>query len=502
MGNKQSNPTENVFLKNPDELDDRDKLFIQANTMAPNSFPNPSEFIRAAGKDQKNTEELVSQYEEARAMARMDPISAINADIYLSANTLQTTHACWVSLAYKMKIPSSIILQFTTALDSGRINSRGVSRFIKMVQKAEHKHYKRMEKSFITKTAENSIGLINNLYRGASSRIGKGSIFMGGYMMSGYSTPLAATMMAYGPLATLCVIPDALASRKSVMLGVCLVIGALYIGFSGLYSYILRNTPGWTLKVLNTAGVTHIKSPEEAMEWATNWLTNGLHDMALNNIVAKGMAKEYNNTIKPYIQENVLDTKFVKGVTKIHNAITIPTAVFIQKAVEVMAENSDTIKKGIGLGSKALDFIQSDTGMKTIDILDVFGKILEERADTVELLMDGAQNIALLVDANADTISNAAAIAGGLKKAAVTMGIISSNTKGAQKRLSIASSKRLEDLKKIHAMQSKVFKQRGVKNDADVQELLDRMADQQGPAGVGLAIGGGGGGGGGGKIGY
>jgi hypothetical protein len=501
MGNKQSNPTENVFLKNPDDLDDRDKLFIKANTMAMNSFPDASEYIRAAGQNPEKTRELVTQYEEARAKARMDPVAAINADIYMSANTLQTTNACWVSLAYKMKVSSSIISQFKTALDTGNIDSRAVNRFIKMVQKAEHKHYKRMEKSFITKTAENSIGLINNLYRGASSRIGKGSIFMGGYMMSGYSTPLAATMMAYGPLATLCVIPDALASRKSVMLGVCLVIGALYIGFSGLYSYILRNTPGWTLKVLNTAGVTDVKSVEDAMEWATNWWRNGFYDMALNNTVAKGIAKEYNNTVKPYIQENVLETKFVKGVKKIHNTITIPTAVFIEKAVEVMAENSDTIKKAIDIGSKTIDFIQSDTGMKAIDTLEVLGKILAERASTVELLVDGAQNIALLVDANAATINNAAAIAGGLKKAAKKMGIISSNTKGAQKRLSIADGERLEMLKKIHDLQSKIYNKHGIKTEAEGQALLDQIAAQQGPAGAGLAIGGGGGGGGG-KIGY
>jgi hypothetical protein len=482
MGNKHSQ-IENMFLKNDDDLNDMQKMFKKANDMAENSFPDATEYIKEAGKNPEKTSQIMDKYIEKRSKARMDSVSAINADIFMSANTLQTTNACWVSLAYKLKISSSIISQFKTALDTGNIESRAVTRFIKMVQKAEHEHYKKIEKGFVVKVASDSLGLMNNLYRGVSSRTGKSAVFFGGYMMSSYSPELSSAMMAYGPLTTLCVLPDTIISRKSVMLGICLVIGALAMGISGTYSYVLRNGGKWTLKVLRTTGTTNVTTSEEAIEWATNWLTNGFHDMALNGAVAKGIGKGYNNTVEPWIKTNVLETKVVRGVRQIHNTITIPAATFIEKSIDVIASNAEVVKKSFEIGSKALDFIQSDSGMKAIDTFEVITNVFSDKAETIQLLMDGAQNLALLVDSNAETINNAADLAGGLKSAAKQLGIISSDTDKAQERLSIAAKSRVEDLQTIYKYQNDVEKQNGVKSEEEYQELLDKIASRQGTVG-------------------
>ena len=52
--------------------------------------------------------------------------------------------------------------------------------------------------------------------------------------------------------------------------------------------------------------------------------------------------------------------------------------------------------------------------------------MLEKRAETVEMLVEGAQNIALLVD------KNAGQIAGGLKTVAQTLGIVKKDTESAR----------------------------------------------------------------------
>lgn len=96
--------------------------------------------------------------------------------------------------------------------------------------------------------------------------------------------------------------------------------------------------------------------------------------------------------------------------------------------------------------------------------------MLEKRAETVEMLVEGAQNIALLVD------KNAGQIAGGLKTAAQTLGIVKKDTESVREQLAIADKEHLARLKEINQEDDQIYKKHNIKTSEEFEQLLQKMS--------------------------
>lgn len=494
MGGSNSKNIENVFLKDESKLDLQEKLFITANKTSSTPFPDVQSYIMEAAKNPQNVAEIIAKYEEEKSKSTLGINTAIDTNIFMNTNSLQMQAQCYISLGYKMGVRGSAVEKFRTAIQTGNINDPEISRFIKKVQDAEAAYYRNKEKGIITKSIGTGVNVLGSIYSTTRSRVGTGAIFAGGYLLQDYSPLISGLMMTYGTTSALCVMPETYAHYKQITsLALCMVFGIAFMWFSGAFSLVLKNSPQWSISVLQTLGYTNITSTEDATKWAENWLANGMDDYIFNTTLVRAITQNYNKEVKPWVNKTILQSESVTKIRKINDDIIAPATVFAQKTIDVLHRNAETVKKGMELGTKVIDMIQSDVGVTAIDTLSTISDVMSEKGETIETFMRGLEATMLLLDANSDTIDNAASLAGGAKQAMQSLGILSKDTKAAQLQIDSARKEQLSNIKQLKSEMDDVYKKYGIKTEEQLQQFLDSISSNQGVApkgGVGAIAGG------------